>query len=105
MPARDALVEALPSDVRQQRGLRFSDEPTGAPAVSQEASRRYWASSPKPRFRILAILATLWHNADPLSLELWVDTLGQGANLLFNGPRSKGFKMDLNASARKKLWH
>ena len=50
-------------------------------------------------FRVRHILAVLWDRVDPLMLELWADTLGQGANLLYSGPRDRGYTTRNRASA------
>ena len=96
---RDARLAALDPEVRRARGLRFSDEPVDMPAELETALLRAWERLPKPVFRVRDILAVLWDRADPLMLELWADTLGQGANLLYGGPRDRGYTTRNRASA------
>ena len=86
---RDARLAALDPEVRRARGLRLSDEPVDMPAELETALLRAWERLPKPVFRVRHILAVLWDRVDPLMLELWADTLGQGANLLYSGPRDR----------------
>ena len=62
------------------RGLRFSDEP----ARNADARAMREVASP---FRTTTILALLWNSTDALTLELWIDTMTNGANMLFNGNR------------------
>jgi hypothetical protein len=100
---RDRRVDCLSLQDRRQGGYRFSDEPVDLPEAHQSMLREAWDALPRPAFVVLGILAALWAIVDPLQLELWVDTMGQGANLLYNGPRGLALSAPNHASAAQNL--
>lgn len=89
-PRRDAILANMPSDVREERALRFPDEPSLCPppsserdAAEAEAAQR--SAEFRPPFAVQATLMVLWYHADPLWLELLVSSMSFGVNLGFNG--------------------
>jgi hypothetical protein len=88
--ARDSAVADLGPVETLRRGFRFSDEAVAGLSPGTAALMlQTWRTQSRSRFRTIHILVTLWHRLDPLTLELLVDVMHRGANLLFSGVRDR----------------
>lgn len=90
LAARRLLLSTLSSDQQESRGLRFPDEPSHSPPLSEElraaeaaADNKSAAFRPDPNLQ--SMLMVLWHVADPLWLDLAVRSYADGINIGFNG--------------------
>lgn len=87
-PQRRAIMDRLTPEQVAAKGLRFSDGPS--PFRDDDYHARVRASPsiknrPQPAPDSKPLLADLWYYADPLLLELTVDTWSNGANLGYSG--------------------